>query len=160
VASGAGQRRTTQFQRIYGHVRDLGGRNRPAQSNSTAKSVLEPFSRRARRPQVHVERECPDRANSRFPIRENGRLVIDQGKQTPPPPCTSAQCTMHMHHVCLGALAVYLSWHLLRRAALADSALCPVGAARPHLAPHKTVQLVHALEITAAAACIAGSSCY
>ena len=56
VASGAGQRRTTPFQQIYGHVRGLGGRNRPAQSNSTAKSVLEPFSRRARRPQVHVER--------------------------------------------------------------------------------------------------------
>jgi hypothetical protein len=72
----AGQRRTTPFQRIYGHVRGLGGRNRPAQSNSTAKLVPEPFSRRARRPQVHVERECPDRANSRFPIRENGQSSL------------------------------------------------------------------------------------
>ena len=64
------------IQRIYDHVRGLGGRNRPAQSNSTAKSVLEPFSWRARRPQVHVERECPDRAKSRFPIRENGHGFV------------------------------------------------------------------------------------
>ena len=66
----------TPFQQIYGHVRGLGGRNRPAQSNSTAKSVLQPLSRRARRPQVHVERECPDRAKSRFPIRENGHHTL------------------------------------------------------------------------------------
>ena len=53
----------------------LGGRNRPTQSNSTAKLVLEPFSRRARRPQVHVERECPD---SRFVKMVDGKITNKQ----------------------------------------------------------------------------------
>ena len=79
VASGAGQRRTTPFQRISDHVRGLGGRNRPAQSNSTAKSVLEPFSRRARRPQVHVERECP-MSGSGQPLAGSGSLPVRERK--------------------------------------------------------------------------------